>query len=173
MQVIDAIKDRRSIREYRHEKVSYDNIRMLINAARWAPSAGNLQPWDFIIVRKNLQKKQLAEASHNQQFIAEAPVAIVACTNPTRSSSRYGLRGSSLYCILDTAFAIQNILLTAYSLGLGTCIVGAFDEDQVKKTLRLPDDIIPLAIIPVGYSAEKPKIPSRRHLDEIVHYEKF
>jgi len=173
LQVIDVIKGRRSIREYSKEEVLDDTVRMLIDAAGWAPSAGNLQPWDFIVVRLNQQKKRLAKAAYNQQFIAEAPVVIVACTNPKRSSSRYGLRGSSLYCLLDTALAVQNILLTAHSLGLGTCVIGAFDEKQVKKILKLPDDIRPVAIVPVGHPVEKPKPPARRDLNEIVHYMKF
>lgn len=173
MQVIDVIKGRRSIREYSNEEVSDDTVRMLIDAARWAPSAGNLQPWDFIIVRLNQQKKRLVKAAYNQQFIAEAPTVIVACANPIRSSSRYGLRGSSLYCLLDTAFAVQNIILTAHSLGLGTCVIGAFDEKQVKKILNLPDDIRPVVIIPIGHPAQEPKPPIRRDLNEIIHYMKF
>lgn len=173
MQIIDVIRTRRSIRKYTAEDVSDDIVRTLIDAARWAPSAGNLQPWDFIVIRVKETKKRLSKIAYDQQFIIEAPVVIVACTNPMHSSSRYGLRGASLYCLMDVAFAIQNILLTAHSLGLGTCVIGAFNEEEVKKILGIPDECRPVAIVPVGYPAEDPKPPMRRTLTQIIHNERF
>jgi nitroreductase len=168
-----AIKQRRSVRAYTREDVSEEEVKKLIEAARWAPSAGNIQPWRFVIVRDAEVKRKLAEAALNQTFIEEAPVVIVVCTDEARSSQGYGNRGATLYCIQDTAVATQNILLAAHALGLGTCWVGAFREELVKKTLNAPMNMRPVAIIPVGHAAERPRAPSRRSLEEIVHRETF
>jgi nitroreductase len=168
-----AIKQRRSVRAYTREDVSEEEVKKLIDAARWAPSAGNIQPWRFVIVRGAEVKRKLAEAALNQTFIEEAPVVIVVCADEARSSQGYGNRGATLYCIQDTAVATQNILLAAYALGLGTCWVGAFREELVKKTLNAPMNMRPVAIIPIGHAAERPRAPSRRSLEEIVHHETF
>jgi len=98
---------------------------------------------------------------------------IVVCANENRSSQGYGARGKTLYCIQDTAAAIQNILLFAYSIGLGTCWIGAFREEEARAVLKIPSGIRPVAIIPVGYSAETPLPRSRRSINLIVHYEMF
>lgn len=173
MDVLEAIKGRRSIRAFKSENVPQETVEKLINAARLAPSAGNIQPWEFVIVRKPEIKRRLAEAALDQTFIEEAPVVIVVCANENRSSQGYGLRGKTLYCIQDTAAATQNILLTAYSLGLGTCWIGAFREEEARKILKIPYGIRPVAIIPLGYPAESPSPPSRRPISQIVHYETF
>ena len=173
MDVFEAIKRRRSIRAYKNIDVAKETIEKLIDAARWAPSAGNIQPWEFIIVRNPETKRKLAEAALNQTFIEEAPVVIVVCADCERSGRGYGSRGATLYCIQDTAAAIQNIHLAATALGLGTCWIGAFKEEPVKKLLKIPNGIRPVAIIPVGYPAEQPAPRPRRPLNEIVHYEIF
>jgi len=173
MNVLDAIKRRRSIRAFKNIDVSADVVEKLIDAARWAPSAGNIQPWEFVIVRKPEIKRRLAEAALEQSFIEEAPVVIVVCANENWSLQWYGIRGKTLYCIQDTAAAIQNILLAAYSLELGTCWVGAFREEEAREILKTPNGIRPVAIIPIGYSDEAPPPPSRRPLNKITHYETF
>ncbi|MBX5329142.1 MAG: nitroreductase family protein [Candidatus Bathyarchaeota archaeon] len=173
MDVFEAIKGRRSIRAFESRDVPNELVEKLIDAARWAPSAGNVQPWEFVVVRKPEIKKLLAEAALNQSFIEEAPVVIVVCANENRSMQGYGIRGKILYCIQDTAAAIQNIHLTAYSLGLGTCWVGAFKEEKAKEILKAPQGVRPVAIIPVGYSAETPSPRNRRPINQIVHYETF
>ena len=173
MDVLEAIKGRRSIRAFKKNDVPNEMVEKLIDAARWAPSAGNIQPWEFILVRKPEIKRALADAALDQTFIEEAPIVIVACANENRSSQRYELRGKNLYCIQDTAAAIQNILLTAYSLGLSTCWIGAFREEEAREILKIPQGIRPVAIIPVGYPAEAPSPPSGRPINQIVHYETF
>lgn len=173
MDVLEAIKGRRSIRAFKSQAVSTEIVERLIDAARWAPSAGNIQPWEFIIVRNPEIKRNLAKAALNQSFIEEAPVVIVVCADEIRSSQGYGVRGKTLYCIQDTAAATQNIHLAAYSLGLGTCWVGAFNEEEARKILEIPQGVRPVAIIPVGYPAEKPPARNRRPLNQIIHYEKF
>lgn len=173
MDVLEAIKNRRSIRAFKNEDISSGTVEKLIDAARWAPSAGNIQPWEFIIVKNSEVKRRLAEAALNQKFVEEAPIVIVVCADESRSFKGYGLRGKSLYCIQDTAAAIQNIHLAACSLGLATCWVGAFIEEKVREILDIPDRIRPVALVPTGYPAEKPSPPSRRPLSQIIHYEKF
>ncbi len=173
MDVFEAIRKRRSIRAFTREDVSKEDIEKLIDAARYAPSAGNIQPWEFIIVRDSKIKRKLSIAALNEIFIAEAPVVIVVCANEMRSAQRYGSRGATLYCLQDTAAAIQNMLLTACALGLGTCWVGAFYEEDVRRILNVPGGVRSVAIIPVGHPAEKPEIRFKRALGEIVHYETY
>lgn len=173
LDVFEAIKGRRSIRTFTSEEASEEEVERLIDAARMAPSAGNIQSWEFVIVRDAEIKRRLSVAALDQRFIEEAPVVIVVCANETRSGWSYGSRGVTLYCLQDTAAAIQNILLAAYALGLGTCWVGAFHEEEVRRLLNTPRGLRPVAIVPVGHPAEKPMARSKRSLREIVHYEKF
>lgn len=172
MELSEAIKKRRSVRAFKKQDVPEEIVEKLIDAARWAPSAGNIQPWEFVIIRKQNVKEDLAKAA-DQAFVEEAPVVIVVCVNEKLSSMGYGVRGRTLYCIQDTAAAIQNILLTAHSLGLGSCWIGAFNEDEAKKAVNAPEGIRPVAIIPVGYADETLSKRSRRPLNQIVHHDKF
>lgn len=173
MNVFEAIKSRRSVRAFTNEQVSDEEVMKLIDATRWAPSAGNIQPWEFVVVCDSEIKRGLAVAASEQTFIEEAPVVIVVCANQLRSSSGYGSRGANLYCLQDTAAATQNMLLAAHALGLATCWVGAFQEEEARKVLNIPNGVRPVAIIPVGHPAEKPEVPERRLLSEIVHHETF
>lgn len=172
MDLLEAIKGRRSIRAFKSQDIPEVIVEKIIDAARYAPSAGNIQPWEFVITRKPDTKKKLAQAAH-QSFIEEAPVVIAVCADEKRALSGYGNRGETLFCIQDTAAATQNILLTAYSLGLGTCWIGAFNEKEAKKTLETPKGIRPVAIIPVGYPNKTPSQRGRRPLNQIVHHEEF
>jgi nitroreductase len=121
MDTSEAIEGRRSVRAFKNRRVSREIIDKLIDEARWAPSAGNVQPWEFVVVRDEEVKTQLANAASDQAFIKEAPVFIVVCADENRSVREYGSRGKELSCIQDTAAAVQNMLLTAYSIGQGTC----------------------------------------------------
>ena len=173
MDVLDVIKKRRSIRAYTDEKVSKENVERLIEAARWAPSAGNTQPLEVVVVTDNEIKRELSEAALNQTFIQNASVVFVVCANENRSSRSYGNRGKNLYSIQDTAAATQNILLTAQELGLATCWVGAFNDHDIADAVNAPKNMRPVAIIPVGYPAEKRVAPQRRPISEFVHYDTF
>jgi len=164
LDVFEAIETRRSVRAFTNEEVSEEEVQKLIDAARQAPSAGNIQPWEFVIVRDAKIKHKLSMAALNQTFIKEAPVVIVVCADEARSSWGYGSRGASLYCLQDTAAAIQNMLLAACALGLA---------DVVAKVMNAPMGVRPVAIIPVGHPAEKPRARQKRPLKEIVHRETF
>jgi len=173
LDVFEAIKGRRSIRAFTSEPVSDEEVMRLIDAARRAPSAGNIQPWEFVVVRDAKIKRGLSVAALDQTFIEEAPVVIVVCADQMQSGLGYGSRGVHLYCLQDTAAAIQNMLLAAHALGLATCWVGAFQEEEAREVLNIPSGVRPVAIVPVGHPAEKPMARSRRHLNEIVHHETF
>jgi nitroreductase len=172
MELSEAIRERRSIRAFKKQDVPEEIAEKLIDAARQAPSAGNIQPWEFVIIRRQDVKEELVKAA-GQAFVEEAPVVIVVCANEKRSSMGYGVRGKILYCIQDTAAATQNILLTAHSLGLGTCWIGAFNEDKAGKAVNAPEGIRPVAIIPVGYADESPLQRNIRPLNQIMHCETF
>lgn len=150
-----------------------EDLQEILQAAQWAPSAGNMQPLELVVVKDRDVKQRLARAAFGQNFVAEAPVVIVVCANIPRTTSRYGQRGARLYAIQDTAAATQNIHLAALALGYGTCWVGAFDDEGVAETIGAPEGIRPLAIVPIGRPAEKPGPTPRRSLDEIVHKDRL
>jgi len=135
MDVKDAIRRRHSIRSFSDKKLPADLIYEMIEYANLAPSAGNLQAREFIVVDDPEVKKRLSDAALDQEFIAEAPVDIVVCVHLDRISP-YGKRGKELYCLQDAAAAVEHILLLAVNYGLVTCWVGAFDENMVSKILN-------------------------------------
>ncbi len=172
MDCIETINKRRSIRKFKNMEIGKENIDILLNAAQAAPSAGNMQGRDFIIVTDRTIKRELVVAAHNQHFMASAPVIIVAVANVRRSSSKYRNR-AKLFAIQDTTASIMNLMLAATSIGLGTCWIGAFDEDRVRDILKIPIEERPITLIPVGYPDEDPAKPPRMDLDQIIHREKW
>jgi len=173
MELFEAIRGRRSVRSFSEGDLPAQDLRAILEAAICAPSAGNLQSWEFVIVRDDDRKAALAEAAYDQDFIAEAAVVVVVCANMARSARRYRDRGAALYCIQDTAAAIQNILLTSFALGYGSCWVGAFDESRAARLVRAPPETRPVAIIPIGRPAESPDPRPRISLDKVLHFETF
>lgn len=170
MECLEAIKSRRSVRKFKDKPVEKQLIKELLDAAQMAPSAGNLQARDFVVVTNKISKHKLASAALDQSFVEVAPYVIVAVANIERSSRIYRSRGE-FYAIQDTTAGIMNLLLAAHSKGLGTCWVGAFDDNAVGEILGLPYGTRPVAIIPVGYSEAEPKAPQRLGFDRIVHWE--
>ncbi len=173
MDVFEAISGRRSIRKFKKENVSDELIRKVVNAGIWAPSAGNVQAWEVVIVQDEEKRRKISETAYMRDFIAEAPVIMVSCANMERSSAVYGARGMDLYCIQDAACATQNMLLAAYALGLGTCWVGSFDEELLRDLIDIPNILKPVALVPLGYPDEEPYPPTRREPEEFIHMEKF
>ena len=175
METFECILKRRSIRSYDKKDVPNEFIGKMLEAAIHAPSAGNLQPWEFIVVKDLKTKEELSNAALGQDHVKEAPVVIVVCVNPEKSAEKYGERGRNLYCIQDTAAAIQNMLLTATDLGLGTCWVGAFEEERVKDILRIPENLRPVALITVGFpiSYEREIRTPRIPFENITWVEKY
>ncbi len=173
MDVFEAIKGRRSVRAFKPAPLKDADLQKILEAAIASPSAGNRQPWEFVVVKDPETKQKLVQTARGQSFIAEAPVVVVVCTNAERSASRYGDRGATLYSIQDTAAAVQNIHLAAYALGYATCWIGAFDESAAAKVIRAPAGVRPVAMIPIGKANEKPNAPSRIPLEKVVHENGF
>lgn len=172
MDVMECIRERRSIRKFINRVVSNEKITQILDSGRWAPSAGNIQNWLFIIVRDKGRKLQLSEASFQQYWIMNADTIIVVCSDEERIRPYYGERGE-LYSIQGCAAAIENMLLTAHALGLGACWVGAFDENMVKRILKIGDGLSVQALIPIGYSGEEPPAPKRLELINSVFLEEY
>jgi Nitroreductase len=160
--VFDAMREAHSVRQFTSEPLPAPTLTRLLEAACWAPSAGNLQPWYFYVVQGEALKRRLASACQDQRQVAEAAAAVVVTADPARSSERYGERGAQLYCLQDTAAAIQNILLAATGLGIASCWVGAFDERQVQELVEAPPRLRAVAIVCLGYSNEVEEEPKER-----------
>ena len=169
MDVFTAIQGRRSIRKYKSTPVEEEKLSKVLEAARLAPSASNMQNWKFIVVRDETVRRKLAEAAGGQSWVAKAPVVIVACgTEPDGIM----LCGQHRYNI-NVSIAVTHMLLEAYELGLGTCWLGRFEEDKVKKLLKIPEDVRVVAVTPLGYPSEEVLPRPRKSLGEIVSYEKY
>ncbi len=169
---LDLLFRRVSIRKFRSDDVSDEILKVILEAANAAPSAGNLQARDFVVVRDRRTKEKLAIASLRQMFIAEAPVVVVVCANYPRSMRVYGERGR-LYAEQDATAAVENMLLAVTALGLGAVWVGAFDEAAVSEILELPEHVRPIAIVPIGHPAESPGRRNRYPIEMLTHYEKW
>ena len=171
----EVVKRRRMIREYDSDKqqIPAQIITKMIRNAHRAPSAGHTQVQEFIIVKDASTKKKLRKAAVNQEYVERAPLLIVVCSNTSRSVSRYGSRGREFYSIIDGAFASMLILLSAVNEGIGTCFVGAFQDNKVSEILELPKDVRPIGIICIGYPAEKAEKLERIDLKALVYYEKY
>jgi nitroreductase len=168
MDLFEAIRTRRSIRKYVDKPVEKEKLSRILEAARLAPSAVNLQPWDFIVVTDPKIKGELKSAYPKDWFIS-APVIIVACASPSKAWVR---KDGEEYWKVDVAIAMQNLVLAAWAEGLGTCWIGAFNEQEVKKVLGIPEDVRVVAMTPLGYPAEeKGPVTERKPISEIVHYE--
>ncbi len=172
MEIFEAIRGRRSVRVYKKDPVKEEDLKKILEAGILSPSAGNSQPWEFVAVRDAKVKEKLVAGS-GQGKLMDAPVVIVVCANISRSSKAYGERGVSLYSFQDTAIATYGMILAAHALGYGTCWVGAFNDSAVAEAINAPKDIRPVAMIPIGRPAEKPKPTSRMPLDKVLHENKF
>jgi len=171
MDIFELIKARRSIRKFDPDKpVDDKTVKKILEAGIWAPSSGNTQCWRFHVVRDENLKKRLAVDAGHQPFINDAPVVIVVCADLDHLERSYGERGRYTYALQDTAAAIQNMMLAITALGLGCCWVGAFKEEEAAKILGLPKSLRPVAMLPIGVPAEKPKTPPRREISEVTTY---
>ncbi|WP_227767053.1 nitroreductase family protein [Zhaonella formicivorans] len=167
--VIACILERRSVRNFTGQPIPEATLGRILDAARWAPSAGNLQPWEFYVVLNPLLKEKLAAACNDQETVRKAAANIVVCALPEVSKEKYGERGEKLYCIQDTALAAGYMLLAAAGYGIGSCWIGWFNEGEVQKVLGLPPTHIPTAVVSLGYSAEEPPAPARWSQDKVIH----
>lgn len=171
MDVLECIKSRRSVRKYRDKPVEWGKITAIVDSARLAPSAGNLQNWKFVLIRDDENRKRLSEAAFKQEWMKKAPVHIVVVGEPDKSEAFYGLRGKTFYTTQGCGAAIENMLLTANSLGLGACWVGAFDEDNVRRVINSPEAVAIQAIVTIGYADERPPMPPKTLIHHLLYNE--
>ena len=167
--VLEAIKKRQSVRSYQDKKIPEEIIQYILEAGRLAPSAKNGQPWKFIVVKDKNLKEKLVPACKSQKFVGEAPVVIVGCaTNPN-----YKMGNGEYSYALHLAIAMDHMSLEATSLGLGTCWIGAFYQDQVKEVVDVPEEVRVVALMSVGYPKELGVKRGRKPLSEIICYDKY
>jgi len=175
MEFYYVIKTRRSVRSYKPDPIPDDVLKRVLDAARIAPSGSNRQPWKFIVVRDEETKRKLVSACHNQSWMAEAPVIIVACAQEL-DYNRGGYMGK-LSGVMDATIAFTHLILAARAEGLGTCWIGAFDNERVKEILGVPEGWNVAALTPLGYPAEGEnafrETTNRKPLEEIVSTDKF
>ncbi|MCX7784865.1 MAG: nitroreductase family protein [candidate division WOR-3 bacterium] len=171
MDFYDVIKNRKSVRAYKPDPIPDEVLNRILEAGRLAPSAKNIQPWKFIVVKDHNIKQALVSACRNQEFIGQAPIVICAVALEKIAWGRMGGYWSSYP--VDIAIALEHIILAATNEGLGTCWIGAYDEAEVKKILRIPDDVKVIALTPLGYPAQEPAPKPRKPLSEIVSFDSF
>lgn len=177
--VMEVIKERRSIRNYQDKDVPDEVINELLEAVRWTPSWANTQCWEVIVVKDSLIKEQLqatlAKGNPATKSMVAAPVIMGIC-GKLKSSGYYKEQQTTKFgdwFMFDLGLATQTLCLAAHNLGLGTVIVGLFDHDKVKQILELPEGIELVALVPLGYPSKTPSAPKRKELNEFVHYDKF
>ena len=162
MEVFETIKNRRSIRAYKTERIPAEKIEKLMETARLAPSAANRQNWKFIVVDDKEILKTLTPACNNQPSVGSSSHVIAGIADPTQKWHQ-----------VDVAIALEHIVLQAVELGLGTCWIGAFNEEEVKKILKVPQEKKVVALLTVGYPAESPSAKPRKEISEIVAYNEY
>lgn len=172
MDLIDVLQNRYSCRTYLNKDVDDLILYKIINYASLSPSAGNLQPWKIIIVKNKEKRNSLSIAALNQTWMNQAPVHIVVFGNEEYVKRFYKIKGD-IYCKQDCAAFIQNILLVAKDLGLDTCWIGAFDNEMVKRELNVPDNLIPYAIITLGYGSDKNFGKIRNDIQSFTYFDSY
>lgn len=174
MDFYEVIKTRRSVRKYKPDPIPEEILMKILNAARIAPSGNNRQPWKFIVIKDEERKKKMVELCDEQEFIAEAPVLIVACGRDIHYNRGKWMGSYSM--IVDVTIAMDHLILAARAEGLGTCWIGSFDNEGIKKFLGIPEDINVVALTPVGYPYDEKvfrETKNRKPLNEIICYEKW
>ncbi len=179
MNVMDSIKTRRSIRKYKTDPISEDTLEKVLDAAHWAPSWRNNQCWRFVVVREAETKARIAEALREDNpsidAVRNAPVVIVACAVLGKSGFYKGEVATDKgdWFMFDVALAMQNLVLAAHELGLGTVHVSLMDAKKIEEVMEVPEGVRVVELTPLGYPEEQPEGPGRKELSEIVFHEKY
>jgi nitroreductase len=170
MHFFELLAERRSVRRFRIREVEADKLQAIVDAAAAAPSAGNLQAYEIVVLAKldDASRQAVLEAGYHQDLLASAPALLIFCADAERNRESYGERGTSLFALQDATLAAAYAQLAATALGLGSCWVGAFDEDRMRSLLGLPERLRPVAVIAIGYAAEHPARAPRRSANDLV-----
>jgi nitroreductase len=169
MQYLELVKQRFSVRSYTPTPVEEDKLQEILEAGRLAPSAANRQPCSLVVVRDERKRRALGEA-YPRDWFWSAPVIIVVCVEPARAWVRADGKN---FANVDGAIMMDHLTLSAASLGLGTCWIGAFEPAKVKRVLALPDGVEPLVMTPLGYSSEPLRVKSRKPSSEVIHLDSW
>ncbi len=173
MNTLEAIEKRWGCKKYISKEIDREVLTKVLNAGRFAPSAGNLQDRSFILIKNPSARAEIAKASGNQSWMQEASVHVIITAENRKNEKFFGERGEKVYSIQDTAFAAENMLLAAVELGIGASLVVGFNEELITNLLEIKPPAKPYAIIVLGYSAEKPQTTSKYPLETFVYYEKY
>jgi nitroreductase len=165
----EVVDERHSMRAYQDKPIEAEKLTQILETINRAPSAGNLQGFELFVVHQKEHRQALVGAALGQGFLAEAPVVLIFCANPARSAIWYKQRGKKLYCVQDATIACTYAMLAATALGLSSVWVGAFDEAGVRAAAGIPEDLVPVAMLPIGYAGKQPRLTPRRELKDIVH----
>ena len=168
MEFFELVRARHSVRAFTARPIEPEKLQAILGAANRAPSAGNLQAYEIYALSNRTELNLLAGAAR-QGFVAQVPLALVFCAHPARSAVKFGQRGASLYCIQDATIVCAYAQLAVTALGLASVWVGAFDDAAVRRAVGVGKDLLPVAILPIGYAAEKADKTTRRRLNELVH----
>ena len=168
--LLELIKSRRNIKFFTPKFVSWEKISRIIDAGRHAPSCGNIQNWKFIVVAEPAAKQAVAESCYDQYDIVNAFCLIVIIMEPDKAERYYGVRGGSLYTPQNCGAVVQNMLLEAHSLGLGSSWIGSFDESELRSLLGVPEEARPQAVIPIGYPREIPDRPPKYPMETVTYF---
>jgi nitroreductase len=168
MDISQAIRRRYSCRHYDARPVEQDKLAAVLEAARQAPSAKNLQDWRFVVVTKEATRKRLAAAANNQTFLEDAGVIIIACT-----ASDHVMRCGQAIGPIDVSIALEHMCLQATELGLATCWIGSFYPDKVKPIVGIPEHINIIELLALGYPADSAKEHRREPIESIACFEKW
>jgi nitroreductase len=172
MALKELIDSRHSIRRFKNKPVPEEKLNQILNAARRAPSAGNIQAYQIVVI-KDKNKEGLYHAGLKQEAIKTAPVVLVFLADLKASAIKYGYKGEELYAVQDATIACAYAQLMVEEIGLNCVWIGAFYEEGVKKLVKAGPDLKPVTLLPIGYADEKPIITNRRELREFVHYEEI
>ena len=164
MNLVETVLSRRSIRQYEAKEIPQEAIDLILDAGRLAPSAGNKQSWHFIIVSDNEIKRELSQGVFSR-FIKNAPITIVGCAHRDRILGRWSK--------INTTIALQNMVITAWALGIGSCWIGAFNEEKVRRLLDIRKRYAVVALIPFGYPSKVPSPKRKKSIEKITSYNKF
>ena len=168
MTVLEPIRKRYSCREYQEKAIEQEKLDQIFEAARLAPSAKNIQDWRFVVVTDEEKKCELAKAANNQKFLEKAGAIIIACSN-----SDYVMTCGQPVGPINVAIALDHISLQAAQLGLATCWIGLFFPEKVRTIAAIPDNIVVIELMALGYPANGRRQTEREPLENIVCYEKW
>ncbi len=173
MDVSEAIRKRRSIKRYLDIPIEWEKIGSILDSGRLAPSAGNLQPWKFLVVTNPEGRKKIAESCFQQYWMQSAPVHIIICAELNKMNRFYGVRGERLYSVQSCAVAAENMLLEAVNQGLAGSFISAFDEEMIKRHFKMPDFARPQVVLTIGFAGEEVPSPPKYTLNDVVHVESY